>query len=153
MGAYYTGRAGSLFVDNVRVAKVRDWSIETSVDLLDTTALGDYARTYHPSNKSATGSATLLYYRLDSSENAAYKEFTSMLRMIMKQGRIRKTDLVTMKLRVGDGDEDATPTDNTIEFQAYITNASIAVTNSELTSVAFQFTVQGDFMGVIQSTF
>lgn len=153
MGSYYSGRAGSLLVDNVPVAKVRDWSIEVSVDLLDATTLGDYARTHHPSTKSATGSATLLYYRLDSSENAAYKEFTALLSKIMKTDRIRRTDLVTMKLRVGGGIGDASAADDTIQFQAFITNASIAVANGELTAVPFQFTVEGDFQGVIQSTF
>lgn len=153
MGSYYSGRAGSLLVDNVPVAKVRDWSIEVSVDLLDATTLGDYARTHHPSTKSATGSATLLYYRLDSSENAAYKEFTSILSKIMKTDRIRRSDLVTMKLRVGDGNPDASVADDTIQFQAFITNASIAVANGELTAVPFQFTVEGDFQGIIQPTF
>lgn len=153
MGSYYSGRAGSLLVDNVPVAKVRDWSIEVSVDLLDATTLGDYARTHHPSTKSATGSATLLYYRLDSSENAAYKEFTSILSKIMKTDRIRRSELVTMKLRVGDGNPDASVADDTIQFQAFITNASIAVANGELTAVPFQFTVEGDFQGIIQPTF
>ena len=153
MGSYYSGRAGSMLVDNVPVAKVRDWSIEVSVDLLDATTLGDYARTHHPSTKSATGSATLLYYRLDSSENAAYKEFTELLSKIMKTDRIRRTDLVTMKLRVGDGSANASVADDTIQFQAFITNASIAVANGELTAVPFQFTVEGDFQGIIQPTF
>ena len=153
MGSYYSGRAGSMLVDNVPVAKVRDWSIEVSVDLLDATTLGDYARTHHPSPKSATGSATLLYYRLDSSENAAYKEFTELLSKIMKTDRIRRTDLVTMKLRVGDGSANASVADDTIQFQAFITNASIAVANGELTAVPFQFTVEGDFQGIIQPTF
>ena len=147
MGSYYSGRAGSLLIDNVPVAKVRDWSIEVSVDLLDATTLGDYARTHHPSTKSATGSATLLYYRLDSSENAAYKEFTAMLSKIMTTDRIRRSNMVTMKLRVGDDNND------TIRFQAFITNASIAVANGELTAVPFQFTVEGDFQGIIQPTF
>lgn len=153
MGSYYSGRTGSLLVDNVPVAKVRDWSIEVSVDLLDATTLGDYARTHHPSTKSATGSATLLYYRLDSSENAAYKEFTALLSKIMKTDRIRRSDLVTMKLRVGSGNTDASVADDTIQFQAFITNASIAVANGELTAVPFQFTVEGDFQGIIQPTF
>lgn len=153
MGSYYSGRAGSMLVDNVPVAKVRDWSIEVSVDLLDATTLGDYARTHHPSTKSATGSATLLYYRLDSSENAAYKEFTSMLGKIMNRRRITRSDLVTMKLRVGDGNPDTSVADDTIQFDAFITNASIAVANGELTAVPFQFTVEGDFIGIIEPTF
>lgn len=153
MGSYYSGRAGSLLVDNVPVAKVRDWSIEVSVDLLDATTLGDYARTHHPSTKSATGSATLLYYRLDSSENAAYKEFTSMLSKIMTRDRIRRSNLVTMKLRVGNGNVDVGAPSDTIQFDAFITSASISVVNGELTAVPFQFTVEGDFQGIVQPTF
>jgi hypothetical protein len=147
MGSYYSGRAGSLILDDKPVAKVRDWSIEMSVDLLDATTLGDFARTQHPSTKSATGSCTLLYYRLDSSENTAYKEFTSLLSKIMHTGRIGRSDMVTLKLRVGTG------ADDTIQIRAFITNASIAVSNGELTAVPIQFTVEGDWIGIVQPTF
>lgn len=153
MGAYYSGRAGSLLVDDVAVAKVRDWSLEASVSLLDATTLGDIATVHHPSTKSATGSATLLYYRLDSSENAAYKEFTALLNKILKQGRASRQDIVQLKLRVGSGSADASTTDDTIRVNAFITNASLSVTNAELTSVAIQFTVDGDILGTIQPTF
>jgi len=153
MGSYYSGRAGSLILNDKPVAKVRDWSIEMNVDLLDATTLGDYARTQHPSTKSATGSCTLLYYRLDSSENTAYKEFTSLLSKIMHTGKITRSDLVTLKLRAGTGSADASRGDDTIELNAFITNASIAVTNGELTAVPIQFTVEGDWIGIIQPTF
>jgi hypothetical protein len=153
MGSYYSGRAGSLILDDKPVAKVRDWSIEMSVDLLDATTLGDFARTQHPSTKSATGSCTLLYYRLDSSENTAYKEFTSLLSKIMHTGRITRSDIVTLKLRVGTGNSDASTADDTIQIRAFITNASIAVSNGELTAVPIQFTVEGDWIGIIQPTF
>jgi hypothetical protein len=153
MGSYYSGRAGSLILDDKPVAKVRDWSIEMNVDLLDATTLGDFARTQHPSTKSATGSCTLLYYRLDSSENTAYKEFTSLLSKIMHTGRITRSDLVTLKLRVGSGNPDASAADDTIQIRAFITNASIAVSNGELTAVPIQFTVEGDWIGVVQPTF
>jgi hypothetical protein len=147
MGSYYSGRAGSLILDDKPVAKVRDWSIEMNVDLLDATTLGDFARTQHPSTKSATGSCTLLYYRLDSSENTAYKEFTALLSKIMHTGRITRSDLVTLKLRVGTG------ADDTIQIRAFITNASIAVSNGELTAVPIQFTVEGDWIGIVRPTF
>jgi len=148
MGSYYSGRAGSLLIDDKPVAKVRDWSIEMSVDLLDATTLGDFARTQHPSTKSATGSCTLLYYRLDTSENVTNKEFTSLLNKIMHTGKITRNDIVTLKLRVGDGGAK-----DDIRLQAFITNASIAVTNGELTAVPIQFTVEGDWIGVVQPTY
>jgi len=153
MGSYYSGRAGSLLLNDIPVAKVRDWSIECNVDLLDSTTLGDYARTYHPSTKSATGSATLVYYRIDSSENNTRKEFTSLLNKIMHTGRITRSDMVALKLRVGAGNVDASTADDTIHVNAFITNASIAVSNGELTTVPIQFTVEGDWVGTIEPTF
>jgi hypothetical protein len=65
----------------------------------------------------------------------------------MHTGRIGRSDMVTLKLRVGTG------ADDTIQIRAFITNASIAVSNGELTAVPIQFTVEGDWIGIIQPTF
>jgi hypothetical protein len=143
--AFFTGRVGALRLDNVEVAKVRDWSIEATVNLLDTTTLGDGASTYHPGIKGATGSATLVYYRLEPGESATKKQFTELLSKIMKQGRIQITDRVELRLSTNSG-----VAADTLRFQAYITSANITVTNGELVTVPIQFTVDGDFEATIQ---
>jgi hypothetical protein len=146
---FYTGRTGKLeFWDGSAykpVAKIRDWSLETSVELLSTTVVDSTASTYTPGLKSASGSATLLYYRLESGESATFTEFTALLSKIQKVGAITDSDRVKLKLRIGAADADD------IEFFAFITSAQVGVSTGELVVVPIQFSVDGDFIagGVI----
>jgi hypothetical protein len=146
---FYTGRTGKLeFWDGSAykpVAKIRDWSLETSVELLSTTAIDSTAATFTPGLKSASGSATLLYYRLEAGESATLTEFTALLGKIQKVGAVTETDRVKLKLRVSDSAADD------IEFFAYVTSAQVGVSTGELVVVPIQFSVDGDFVagGVI----
>jgi len=56
--AFYTGRTGSLTFDGKPVAKIRDWSLDTTVELLSTNAIDSTVNTFTPGVKGATGSAT-----------------------------------------------------------------------------------------------
>jgi hypothetical protein len=142
---FYTGRSGSLVVDGKPVAKIRDWSLDTTVELINTNTVDSTSNTFVPGIKSATGSATLVYYRLEAGESASYSQFTALLGKIQKVGAIAESDRVLMELRVGSSAND------NIQFYAYITSAQVAVSTGELTSVPIQFTVDGDFIagGVI----
>lgn len=146
---FYTGRTGKLeFWDGSAykpVAKIRDWSLETSVELLSTTAIDSTAATFTPGMKSASGSATLLYYRLEAGESATLTEFTALLGKIQKVGAVTETDRVKLKLRVSDSAADD------IEFFSYVTSAQVGVSTGELVVVPIQFSVDGDFVagGVI----
>ena len=46
MAKQYTGIDGALYADDVRVARVSNWSFSAEADILETTSLGDYARNY-----------------------------------------------------------------------------------------------------------
>lgn len=146
---FYTGRTGKLeFWDGSvykPVAKIRDWSLETSVELLSTTVVDSTASTYTPGLKSASGSATLLYYRLEAGESATLSQFTALLGKIQKVGAVTEADRVKLKLRVGIESADD------IEFFAYLTSAQVGVSTGELVVVPIQFSVDGDFIadGVI----
>ena len=67
---FYTGRTGKLELwdgsSYKPVAKIRDWTLNLTVELLSTTVVDSIANTFTPGIKSATGSATLLYYRLEA---------------------------------------------------------------------------------------
>ena len=145
----YTGRTGKLeFWDGAAykpVAKIRDWSLEASVELLSTTAIDSTASTFTPGLKSASGSATLLYYRLEAGESATLTQFTALLGKIQKVGAVTEADRVKLKLKVSDAANDD------LEFFAYITAAQVGVSTGELVVVPIQFTVDGDFLadGVI----
>lgn len=135
MSTFYTGRTGSIKVGDSVIKKVRDWSLETTVELLSTNTIDSGVNTFTPGVKGATGSATVMYYRSDDST----KDFRAFLSKIMKQGSIEASDKVTLTLASGidDGDD--------IVVDAYITSASVSVSTGELSVVPINFTVDGDF--------
>jgi hypothetical protein len=141
---FYTGRTGSLVFNGKPVAKIRDWSLETSVELLSTNDISSVANTFTPGVKGATGSATLLYYRLESGENATLTEFTQLLGNIMRTGAITDNQKVRLTLNVGNQAEDD------IRLDAFITFAQLGSSTGELSIVSIQFTMDGDFIDVIQ---
>lgn len=143
---FYTGRSGSLAIaGGLSVAKIKDWSLDTTVELLSTNDISSGVNTFTPGLKGATGSATLLYYRLESGDSASYQQFTAMLGKVMKTGTIQITDRVFMDLNVGGDARDD------IQFYAYITNATVGVGTGELATVQIQFTMDGDFVDVISA--
>jgi hypothetical protein len=141
--AFFTGRSGSLTFDGKPVAKIRDWSLDTTVELLSTNAIDSTVNTFTPGIKGATGSATLIYYRLENTESASYTQFTALLSKIMKGGAATESDRVFLELNVGGGTADD------IKLNAYITSAQVSVSTGELSTVPIQFTMDGDFTEVV----
>lgn len=141
--AFFTGRTGSLVFNGKPVAKIRDWSLETTVELLSTNSIDSTTNTFTPGVKGATGSATLIYYRLESGESATLTQFTELVTKIMKTGASSQSDRVFLELNVGGGAADD------IKFNAYITSAQVSVSTGELSVVPIQFTMDGDFTEVI----
>lgn len=141
---FYTGRSGSLAIGGgLPIAKIKDWSLDTTVELLSTNDISSSVNTFTPGVKGATGSATLLYYRLAGGESASYQQFTAMLGKVMKTGPVVDADRVSLELNVGGG------TSDDIKFFAYITNATVGVSTGELSTVQIQFTMDGDFTEII----
>lgn len=149
--AFYTGRSGGLYFgtgpnDNTLgkpVAKIRDWSLDTTVELLSTNTIDSAVNTFTPGVKGATGSATLMYYRLEPGEPANYKQFNTLTLKLLKGGAIEDSDKVFLVLNVGSDDD----TDR-IKFYAFITNLSLGVSTGELTTLQIQFSMTGDFVNV-----
>ena len=123
--------------------------METTVELLSTNSIDSTFNTFTPGVKGATGSATLMYYRLEAGESANKTQFTALLARIMKKGAItaatseQENDRVFLDLNVGGGNADD------IKFNAYITSAQVSVSTGELSVVPIQFTMDGDFNQVI----
>jgi hypothetical protein len=158
--AFYTGRTGSLAFgtttstapssalaapSNLRqVAKIRDWSLDTTVELISTNSIDSGVNTFTPGVKGATGSATLIYYRLEGVENNTLYGFNTLLvNSVHKRGIISEADRVFIELNAGGGASDD------VKFWAYITSIGITVSTGELTSVPIQFTMDGDFVETI----
>jgi hypothetical protein len=140
---FFTGRTGSLAFGGKPIAKIRDWSLDTTLELLSTNTIDSSVNTFTPGVKGATGSATLMYYRLESGESATLNQFTTLLNKIMQKGAIVAADRVFLELNVGGGAVDD------IKFNAYITSAQVSVSTGELSVVPIQFTMDGDFVEVI----
>jgi hypothetical protein len=154
---FYTGRSGKLFITSILTAapnpgesqsvlKIRDWSIETSLELLETTTIDTAVKTYTPGMVSSTGSATVMYYRKESGDVGV--QFDQLLIKVMKAATsgVRESDRVGMVLRAGSQAGSGSDIKDDIAFNAYITNANITVGTGELTSVSLQFTVDGPFI-------
>jgi hypothetical protein len=157
---FYTGRSGKLFlVPNFNltnltqasaVLKIRDWSLDTSLELLETTTIDTAVKTYTPGMVSSTGSATVMYYRSEGEQGV---QFEQLLNKVMKadSNGVTTGDRVGLVLRAGSQPNAGVDIKDDIAFNAYITNASITVGTGELTSVALQFTVDGPFIELVDA--
>jgi len=159
---FYTGRSGRMYItpilsadptpaDNQSVLKIRDWSIETSLELLETTTIDTAVKKYTPGMVSSTGSATVMYYRGESGDVGV--QFEQLLNKVMKTSNtgVTESDRVGMVLRAGSQLGTGTDVKDDIAFNAYITNAGITVGTGELTSVSLQFTVDGPFIELVDA--
>ena len=126
-----TGTSGELRYNNARIAKCRDYSLEISRDALETTSLGDPARTYTTGIRGATGSATILYDRDDINTR-------NLLNSIMDD----EADLQSMSfvLDVANG--------QAMNAQAVITSVSTPVSVGDVIACSVNFQISGDITGV-----
>lgn len=159
---FFTGRTGALYLisdgtgavtpDGTQKAlKLRDWSLETTLELLETTTVDTAVKSYTPGSVSSTGSATVLYYRTETGDTGV--QFDQFLSKIMKTSStgVSTSDRVGIVLRVGETSGTSGDNKDDIAFNAYITNASLQVSTGELTSVAIQFTVDGAFRELVDA--
>jgi len=136
-------------VNTFTIAKIRDWSIETTLELLSTNDISSGSNTFVPGVMGSTGSATLMYYKVLNPN----QEFTQVLNKIMKTGSNNveagddgdNGDRVQLQLNVGKDEKDS------LKCDAYITSASISVSTGELTVVAINFTVDGNLNKAIDA--
>lgn len=134
MSKYYSGMDGKLLYAEgagalAQVAKVRDWQITLQTDALETTTLEKKDRCYTTGLRSATGSATVLYYG-----DAPVK----LIEQVMQVDRPLMDTTCKLKL--------AWDT-KFFEFEAVITSAAMASTVGEVMSVDIQFQKTGPFTG------
>jgi hypothetical protein len=159
---FYTGRSGKLVLSSIlttapnpseaqSVLKIRDWSLDTTLELLETTTIDTAVKRYTPGMVSSTGSATVMYYRTEAGDVGV--QFDQLLSKVMKTSNdgVSESDRVGMVLRAGAQPGVGIDVKDDIAFNAYITSAGITVGTGELTSVSLQFTVDGAFLELIDS--
>ena len=149
--SFYTGRTGSLeyaarnAASFTEVAKIRDWSIETTVELLSTTTIDSKVNTFTPGLMGATGSATIVYYRQTDTSGANIQPLFDNIMMIGTNG-VEESNRVQLKLKLGEDAKDS------IKVNAYITSVTIGTSTGELVSASINFTVDGNFASRITTT-
>lgn len=145
--AFFTGRYGSLQIGSNTILKIRDWSLDSTVELLGTNTVDSTANTFVPGVKGATGSATILYYRKESGDPAASQDFSYVLSQsgVLKVGPVDTSNRILFKLQVGLAEEGKS---NTIEFYGYVTSVGVTVSTGELSTVPISFTMDEDFIAV-----
>ena len=139
-----------LVVDRFRIAKIRDWSYNSTSEVIETTALGDVTKTFAPSITSGEGNATLMFYEddLNDSDSTRMKDIYELVDLLFPRDVAPR---VIMSLAVDGGAftvDDADLWKTNFMFNAFITSASVAVNYGEVVAVSTSFTVDGPLLDV-----
>lgn len=123
--AIFTGKDGSItFAGDVQT-RVKNWTLEGSLAVLDTTELGNDAVQNEAGLKSYSGSATIMYHN----EN---NRLSNMLNNLFTTGVPAKA---TVRFDWGA---------KGVSFNAFVTSASLAMTTGEIMTADVTFTSAGD---------
>lgn len=139
MARVYTGRDGRLLIDGAEQIKVSNWTLTGSLEVLETTTLGDSQRSYAPGVQEFNGSATLLYYKDDAGKNDA----ATALKKVLKVSGVSASDTVDMRLRLVDG-----ASNSDVELTAYITSVAFGASVGEVSSAQINFQATGALTAV-----
>jgi hypothetical protein len=139
MAKIFTGKDGRLLLDDIEQVKVTNWSMTGSLEMLETTSLGDSQRTYCPGLQEFSGSATLLYYNDGTGRNDA----ATALRKVLRIDGVSEGDTVDMRLRLLEG-----ITNHDVRLTAYITSVSFGASVGEVSSAEINFQGTGALTAV-----
>lgn len=139
MAKVYTGKDGRLLIDGVEQIKVTNWSMTGSLEMLETTSLGESQRTYTPGVQEFSGSATLLYYN----DGAGRNDAALALKKVLRISGVSDGDTVDMRLRLVEGS-----TNHDVRLSAYITSASFGASVGEVSSAQISFQGTGALTAV-----
>ena len=144
---FYSGTQGQMFIDGVKAAKVRSWSLSSSLDLLPTTTLGDTDSTSTPGIRTNSGSCSLFYYApVDGL--AGDNSCSTLIRKLLKQkasgdeaGLAPEAEKVTLRLAIT---ESPTSTGvKHIQGEVYLTSVSMSCAVGEVFSADVSFQCDG----------
>lgn len=121
--AVHKGSEGYVKVGANTVAEVKDWSLTESAETIDTTSMGDSARTYVPSLTTASGSISVHWDETDTTG----------------QGAMTVGAEVTLNLYP----EGADTGDTYATLSAIITEAGVSAAFDGLVEATFSFAANG----------
>jgi hypothetical protein len=134
MAKVYTGRDGRLLLDGTEQIKVTNWTLTGSLEMLETTSLGESQRTYTPGIQEFNGSATLLYYNDGTGRNDA----AVALKKVLRINGVSDGDTVDMRLRLVESS-----TNHDVRLTAYITSVTFGASVGEVSSAQISFQATG----------
>lgn len=134
MAKQYTGIDGALYVDDVKVARVSNWSFSANADVLETTSLGDFARNYVYGIQSFSGSATIFYYENTSNLIEGSSLLTDVVRTT--QTPVEPTHILELRFSGGS-------TNRAVKFKCALNTVEITANTGEVIQANISFTVCG----------
>ena len=134
MAKTYTGIDGSLLLDGTKVAKVSEWSLSAQADTLETTSLGDFAKTYVYGVQSFSGSAKIFYYETDAGQIAGAGLLGDVLRTTATPSELTHT----IELNFTGG-----AATRKLSFSAKLNSVEIGASAGEVIEATVGFTVTG----------
>lgn len=132
MAKVYSGRDGVMQLSGTTLAKVVNFSVQSSLETLETTTLSENLRSYIPGVTGYSGSATLLYYKDDNNSINT----SNLLANVFKTGTdgVSSGQTVDLTFRWVDGTDN-----NDIRMTAYITSASIGAATGDIVRAEISF--------------
>tara|TARA_S200002703_G_scaffold157864_1_gene166795 strand:+ start:444 stop:878 length:435 start_codon:yes stop_codon:yes gene_type:complete len=132
MAKVYSGRDGVMQLSGTTLAKVVNFSVQSSLETLETTTLSENLRSYVPGVTGYSGSATLLYYKDDNNSINT----SNLLANVFKTGTdgVSSSQTVDLTFRWVDGTDN-----NDIKMTAYITSASIGAATGDIVRAEISF--------------
>lgn len=126
--AIYTGVNGKIIFDGDSQVRVKSWTLDASLAMLDTTELGKDSVQNEAGLKSFSGTANIMYHN----------DNNRLARML--DNIFTKSVPVPSQVEFQWGDK-------TIKFNAFVTSASLSMATGEIMTADVTFTAAGDLLG------
>ncbi len=146
MATFYTGRHGSLLLDGDTIAQVQNWTVSTTISLLNVRTLEESDDRFFPESRTTSGSCRILYY------DSAVDNASSFINKVIKardgspglsaslyQGNEPDEYRSDLRLKVDDGTADG----RFIEMRVLITNVTLTMAVGEIFAADITFQASG----------
>lgn len=163
--AVFTGATGKLFLNDTtdnaapgtEIAKVQNWSLNTSVSLVSNKTLGETDDVFAPVGRSTTGSCRILYYQETLGTQNLNNSASTFLNKIIKQRETgsrgatldqNANDATLGNFRIRLHIDDGTTAGRFIDMRVFITSAALSMSVGDVLAADISFQCQGAPVGV-----
>lgn len=163
--AVFTGATGKLFLNDTtnnvapgtEIAKVQNWSLNTSVSLVSTKTLNETDDVFVPVGRSTTGSCRILYYQDNLGTQNLNDSASTFLNKIIKQREFgsrgatldqNANDASLSNFRIRLHVDDGSSFGKFIDMRVFITSAALSMSVGDVLAADISFQCQGAPVGV-----